>query len=152
MRIVMDKTHARDFMELLSYYESAKGVVHCLEMDGDTDAWAEALGDCDVIEERVFALIKEAVNEAMGRGIKKAPDPKVPGGLEFFFFSPGERCANLFQACRVAEDAARLSRSVFATNVMTPEERSKARKAWAERYRLRRRELIDALEFVRVDK
>ena len=152
MRVLMDKAHARDFMEVFSYYESAKAVVHCLEMDNDTEAWMEAVDDCDEIGERVFTLVKAVVDEADLRLIEGIPDPKVPGGLEFLFFGEGERCRELFSRCRFAEEAASMPRSVFAKGTMTLEERSKARKEWAERRRCYRREFIEGLEFVRVEK
>lgn len=154
MRVLMDKAHAREFLEAVSYYKSAINVANQLALENDDKAWLEAIDDCDTIEQYMFILVKHAINEAGTRMIERVPDPKVPGGLEFLNFGQDERSMKLYQACRTAEDFSAAPRPLI-----TPElapcgesfgERSLARKMWAERYRVRRRQFIETLDFVRV--
>lgn len=152
MRIVLDKSSGKAFVRTLTDYDIVKARVKMCEENHDIDGWMAANEEYDRLAELVMGFLRCAVCEARDRQIKKAADPKVPGGIEFFGFRHDEPCQILFDGCRVAKEAAGERRPPFTTAYDGIDERSRIRQMWWEKYQQRRDCLISKLIFTTVKK
>lgn len=152
MRFVLNKSSGRAFTHTLTDYDLVKARVKMCEENHDLDGWMAACEEYDRLAEAVMGFLQDVVYTARDRQIKKAPDPKVPGGIEFFGFRHDEPCQLLFDGCQAAKDAAGYPRPLFATAYDSIDERSRIRRMWWEKYCQRRNYLISKLIFVTVKK